>query len=192
MKKTGLILGLFAILAVSVISSTDIPRGYAVQPSPMGSPEIRALWMVPRLIFDADPEKGKIQIREYVQKMANAHFNTLLVEMPSDYIAALTDERYQKAIPITKWDALGELINFAHEVGLQVHLWYSFTDYKSPRSPEFNPLHNGNPKWAAVQIKERMEPNKERPKRMSVLCPLNPDARRWELGLLEQVIKRYP
>jgi uncharacterized lipoprotein YddW (UPF0748 family) len=190
MKSALAIFCFFVIMIGAVINWS-----YADHSSQVGDPEIRALWVVPRLQFEAVPEIGKKQIRAFVKKIGDANFNILLVEMPSDYMAAKTDERYQKDIPVAKWDAIGELIKMSHEAGLQVHLWYSFTDYKSPRSPEFNPIHKGDPQWAAVQIGERTTertPNRDLPRRMSVLCPVHPEARRWELGLLEQAIQRYP
>jgi uncharacterized lipoprotein YddW (UPF0748 family) len=190
MKKISLI-----VCFIANLISCNILIGYADTGFHEPNSEIRAVWMVPRLLFDEDPDKGKMEVRKFVKKIADANFNVILAEMPSEYIAAITDDRYQKVIPIIKWDAIGELIKNSREAGIQVHIWYSFTDYKSPRSPEFNPVHNGNPEWAAVQIDElNMDrtSNVKSLRRMSVICPLHPEARHWELRLLGQVLQRYP
>jgi uncharacterized lipoprotein YddW (UPF0748 family) len=127
---------------------------YPTKPAWAATPEIRGVWVAPEVQFDPDPVKGKAMIREFVERLANANFNVILAEMTSDYFAALTDGAYQQKIKIARWDALGELVKVAKEKGLQVHLWYSFTGYKSPRSPEFNAAHHGNPSWASVEIDE--------------------------------------
>jgi uncharacterized lipoprotein YddW (UPF0748 family) len=157
--------------------------------------EIRAVWMHPESQFSADPQKGKLEIHQFVERIVEANFNLILPWVRSEYVAALTDETYQKSIPIAKWDALGELIKVAHERGLQIHLWYSFTYYKTPSSPDFNSMHGGNPEWAARQIDELVPDKitgKVVPRRMANVCPLHPEAREWELNLIKRILERYP
>lgn len=157
--------------------------------------EVRAVWMHPELLFSADPETGRQEVRRFVERVANANFNLIFPWVRSEYVAALTDENYQKSMPIAKWDALGELIKVAHEKGLQVHLWYSFTNYKSRGSPEFNPKHGGSLQWAARRIDELVPDkvtNKITPRRMTDVCPLHSEAREWELNLIEKILDRYP
>lgn len=157
--------------------------------------EIRAVWMHLESQFDADPEKGKQDIEQFVNQLADANINLILPWVRSEYVAALTDEAYQKQVPIAKWDALGELVKAAHEKGLQVQIWYSFTYYKSPASPDFNSQHGGNPEWAARQMDELFaDPatGKVRPRKMRNICPLHYDARKWQLNLLEMLLDRYP
>lgn len=157
--------------------------------------EIRAVWMHPESQFSADPERGRLEVHQFVESIASANFNLILPWVRSEYVAALTDETYQKSIPIAKWDALGELIKVAHERGLQIHLWYSFTYYKSPNSPDFNPKHAGNPDWGARQLDELLPDRitgKVVPRRMANVCPLHPEAREWEVNLIRRVLDRYP
>ena len=167
----------------------------AAQAPPQPRPEIRAVWAHPESLFPSDPEKGKTEVRRFVDRMADAHFNLILPWVRSEYVAALTDEKYRAAVPVAKWDALGELISAAHEKGIAVEVWYSFTHYKSPESPEFNPKHGGDPAWAARRIDE-LVPDKATgqvvPRRMADLCVLHPGARDWELGLIDKVLDRYP
>ncbi len=157
--------------------------------------EARAVWMHPESQFSSDPQKGRQEVRQFVDRIANANFNLILPWVRSEYVAALTDEDYQKSVPIAKWDALGELIKAAHEKGLAVHLWYSFTYYKSANSPDFNPKHGGNPAWAARRIDE-LVPDKTTgkvvPRRMADVCPLHPEARQWQLNLIDKMLDLYP
>lgn len=157
--------------------------------------EIRALWTHPESQFSADPERGRKEVDQFVESVANANFNLILPWVRSEYVAALTDGTYQKFVPIAKWDALGELIRAAERKGIQIHLWYSFTYYKSPISPDFNSMHGGNPEWAARQIDE-LVPNKITgkvvPRRMANVCPLHSEAREWELNLIKRMLERYP
>ena len=156
------------------------------------APEIRAVWA--DLQFNADPEKGANEVREFVKSVADANFNAIFPWVSSEYFAALTDEKYQKIVPVAKWDALGQLLKVSQEKGLQVHLWYSFTGNKSSRSPEFDPVHGGNPNWAAIRTDELYADDTGRifPKRMTTLCPLRREGREWELRLLESLLEKYP
>jgi uncharacterized lipoprotein YddW (UPF0748 family) len=104
--------------------------------------------------------------------------------------------RVVKSVPIARWDALGEIIKAARARGVAVHVWYSFTHYESPESPEFNPRHKGNPAWAARRVSERVPEkaagSKYPPIPMEDVCPLHPEARRWQLDLIETLVDRYP
>jgi len=160
-----------------------------------GVSETRAVWMHPEVVFSADEEQGKVEVNQFVERLANARFNLILPWVRSEYMAALTDESYQKTVPIAKWDALGELIKAAHQKGMQVHPWYSFTYYKTPSSPEFNPQHKGNPEWASRRLDE-LVPDKTTgkiaPRARQNMCPLHAEARAWELKLIENMLDRYP
>ena len=156
--------------------------------------EGRAVWMHPESQFSADPDRGKEEVRLFVERIADANFNLIFPWVRSEYLAALTDEDYQKKVPIARWDALGELIKEAHEKGLEVHLWYSFTHYKSASSPDFNPKHGGNPGWAARRIDEIIpdkKTGKPVPRRMADACPLHSEARTWQLNLITKMLDRY-
>lgn len=157
--------------------------------------EIRAVWVHPESLFDGDPGKGRQEVHQFVDRLSDANINLVLPWVRSEYMAALTDERYRKRIPTARWDALGELIKAAHQKGIQTHIWYSFTYYKSPSSPEFDPRHGGDPSWAARQVDELVpDPatGRLKPRGMRNLCPLHPDARKWELNLIETMLARYP
>lgn len=160
-----------------------------------GTIEARGIWMHPESQFSADPQIGRQEVREWVEKVAAANFNLILPWTRSEYLAALVDAEYQRVVPIAKWDALGEIVRAASEKGIQVHLWYSFTYYKSPGSPEFNVTHKGNTDWAARRIDELIPDSatgKTAPRRMEDMSPAYPAARSWQLDLIERALQRYP
>jgi uncharacterized lipoprotein YddW (UPF0748 family) len=119
--------------------------------------------------------------------LANANFNFIMPWVLSEYAAALTDTNYLSVAPAAKWDALGELARDAARRGMQVHVWYSFTYYKSPKSPDFDPARGGDPAWAAWSLTDLQR----RTNSMTDVCPLHPAARKWEVALIESLLKRY-
>ncbi len=158
-------------------------------------PEYRAVWCHPEALFPADSAEGKAAVRRFVDRMADARFNLILPWIRSEYVAALTEERYRAAVPVAAWDPLGELIAAARDRGIAVQAWYSFTHYKSPESPEFDPKLGGDPAWAARRIDEKIpDPATGRiaPRRMADLCVLHPGAREWELKLIDGLLDRHP
>src|SRR5262249_43091950 len=116
--------------------------------------EARGVWLHPENLFDADPAKGKEQVRAMVRRLGDAHFNLILPWIKSDYLVALEDAEYRKKHPTAGWDALGALIEEATRAGISVQLWYAFTEYRSAGSPDFDPRVGGNPQWAARRIDE--------------------------------------
>ncbi|HNR72365.1 MAG: family 10 glycosylhydrolase [Verrucomicrobia bacterium] len=165
--------------------------GYAAAPA--AAPEARGIW-VHLTHFNPDPDRGKAEVKAFADRYADAHFNFVLPWVTSDYIAALTDPAYQTNQPTARWDALGELVRCARERHLQVHLWYSFTDYRFARSPDFNPRHGGDPAWAARRVtppaQAGQSPQVTSP--MNDVCPMHPEARAWQLKQVDSLLDRYP
>src|SRR5437867_1902570 len=137
-----------AVIA-AILICLNSPGVVAAEATPGTSPrEARGVWL--HLSgFSADAVQGKREVHQMVERLAKANFNFIMPWVLSEYAAALTDTNYQSAARTAKWDALGELAREAARGGMQVHLWYSFTHYKSPQSPDFNPSHGGSPSWAA-------------------------------------------
>ncbi len=148
--------------------------------------ETRGVWLH-LTDFSSDPVEGKKEVHATVERLADANFNLIMPWVLSEYAAALTDTNYLAAAPNAKWDSLGELVREAELRKIKVHLWYSFTYYKSPQSPEFNPKHGGNTNWAALSLENFQ--NKSNP--MTDLCPMHPEGRQWELKLIESLLDRY-
>ena len=160
-----------------------------------GATETRATWFHPISDFSADPAKGKEQVHATVQRLAEANFNLLLPWTTSDYLVALDDAGYRKRVPAAEWDLLGTLLDEAKAAGLRADMWYSFSDYKTAESPEFEPRVGGNPQWAARRVYETVpDPRTGQtvPRRVQTLCSLHPDARQWVIRLIGKALDRYP
>jgi uncharacterized lipoprotein YddW (UPF0748 family) len=203
---------------VSMLSAVGVPVGTRAAGAPMT--ELRGVWVETEQ-FSPDPPTGKKQVRNTVQRLADARLNLLLAWATSGFLVGLTNPRYAKAHPAARWDALGYLVQEAGAKGLPVHLWYSFTDYRATDSPDFDPEVGGNPDWAAIRIDELLPdyPTSGGAERASLwerflkkaqwemdrlsvplssqnrkhdVCPQHAGARQWQLRLLEGVLKRYP
>jgi len=133
------------ILAMAVAFRASLPQALA---KPAG-PEIRAAWL-PLGNFSKDEAKGRAEAKACVDRLANAHFNTLYVWVTSEYMVALHNERYRSLTQLAEWDGVGAAIRAAADRGMECHVWYSFTYYKSPTSPEFDPQEGGDPAWISV------------------------------------------
>lgn len=157
--------------------------------------EARAVWLHLPNMFDADPAKGKEQVRSTVRKLADSRFNLVLPWVTSDYLVALEDAEYRQGNPNAAWDSLGVLIDECARAGLSVDIWYAFTEYRNRKSSDYNPRVGGDPQWAALRITEyRADPKTGQiaPRKWEDVCPQHPGMRRWQLGHLVKVLKRYP
>jgi uncharacterized lipoprotein YddW (UPF0748 family) len=153
-----------------------------------GGVEVRAVWMPLEGHVSEDPAKGVVELQAMIDKLANANFNTVLLFIRSDYLVALDDEAYRKPSPLAAWDAVGKAIDLCDQHGLKVEAWYSFTHYKSPASPEFDPKQGGDPAWASVALGELGSSTRS----MLDCCPMHANARAWQLKLIKRLLKRYP
>jgi uncharacterized lipoprotein YddW (UPF0748 family) len=191
---------LLQLLSTASVASV-LPRAGAqerpmppIPRAPKPAKEVRAIWIHPEQHTDADEKTGKAQIKAQVDRYARANFNLILPWTVSGYLAALEHEEYRKDHPTAKWDWLGYLIEESAKVGIDVDMWYSFTDYRDPKSPEFNPAIGGSPTWMAKRIDE-LQPNQtvmKLDKRVDNVCPQHFGARAWMQAQLERTITRYP
>ena len=152
------------------------------------SVEIRATWLILDGHFSEDPARGRAEVQACINRLADAHFNAVFIWMRSEYAAAIQDERFRPLAPLATWDAVEEAMSAASKCGLQTHLWYSFTHYKSAQSPEFNRGAGGDPTWASMSVEELGSEVRS----MADCCPMHPAARKWELDLIQRMISRYP
>lgn len=163
--------------------------------APRPGKEVRAIWIHPEQHISVSEKEGKAQIKVMVERFARANFNLLLPWTVSGYLAALDHEEYRKDHPTAAWDYLGILIDEASSAGLDVDLWYSFTDYRDPHSPEFNAALGGSRDWMAKRLDEVM-PNQTLMKlesgRQDNVCPQHYQARAWMQAQLERTFTRYP
>lgn len=173
------------VFIVAIVTTRGLVINSAI--AKQSATEIRAAWLPLGGHFSKEEIKGSTEVKACVNRLADAHFNTLFIWVTSEYAAALHNERYRSQEPLAKWDAVGVAIRAGAARGLQSHVWYSFTYYKSSQSPEFDPSEGGDPTWVSVA--------KEAPAaeaRSADCCPMHPSARTWELNLIKQIIVRYP
>lgn len=180
------------------VGKAQAPAGQKLAPvprAPRPAKEVRAIWIHPEQHTDADEKTGRAQIKATVDRYARANFNLILPWTVSGYLAALEHEEYRKDHPTARWDWLGYLIEEAGKAGIDVDMWYSFTDYRDPKSPEFNPAIGGSTDWMAKRLDE-VVPNQKlmefKDKRTDNVCPQHFQARAWMQGQLERTIARYP
>lgn len=170
------------------------PADKPVPRAPKPSKEVRAIWIHPEQHTDADEKTGKAQIKAQVDRYARANFNLILPWTVSSYLTAVEHEAYRKDHPTARWDWLGYLVEESAKAGIDVDMWYSFTDYRAPNSPEFDPKIGGSPTWMAKRLDE-VNPNQtamKLDKRVDNVCPQHYAARAWMQGQLERTFARYP
>ena len=61
------------------------------------SGEVRGVWLHPESMFDADPVKGRSQVRASMERLAGAGFNLILPWIVSDYLVACESALYRQA-----------------------------------------------------------------------------------------------
>jgi len=153
--------------------------------------EDRGVWIHPeRYLTTRDDREGRAQVRTMVNRYVDAGFNLLLPWTVSGYLAAVEDPRLQQAHPSASWDALGVLLEEAQAQKINVDIWYSYTEYRGPKSPEFDPAFGGDPAWRAIHS-EKFKSGKDEADGAWNLCPIHAPARRWQLDLLGRALKRY-
>jgi len=175
------------LLAIPPAAALAASALAAEQSSGASGKEARGVWIHPERSFPAEEKEGRAKVRAIVERYARANFNLLLPWTRSEYLAALESPEYAARHPIARWDALGALIEEARRVGIGVDMWYSFTDYRSPSSPEFNPAVGGDPGWAA----RKFPVDTTGPDRVMNVCPQHYQARTWQMNQLIRALARY-
>lgn len=159
--------------------------------------EARGVWVHVPKQFGADPAAGRPRVRAFIDAVADARFNLVVVWISGEYLAALEDPAYREREPSAAWDAVGELVAACRDRGLRVEAWVSFTFWKTPRSPEFDPARGGDPAWAsrrrpAAPPAADADPAQAVPDDTIDLCPNHDAARAWEIRQFEGMLDRYP
>jgi uncharacterized lipoprotein YddW (UPF0748 family) len=185
-----------AVLAAKAAAET-LPAVQTVpRPAPLGlthaGGEDRGIWIHPeRSLTTRDAQQGRAQVRTMVSRYVDAGFNLLLPWTVSGYLAAVDEPRLRDAHPSASWDALQVLAEEADAQKINVDIWYSFTEYRGPKSPEFDPVYGGDPAWRAIH-NEKFKSGKDEADGAWNVCAQHAPARRWQLDLLERALKRYP
>ncbi|HWQ52054.1 MAG TPA: family 10 glycosylhydrolase [Bryobacteraceae bacterium] len=179
---------------MSLVPASAAASRLQAAPAAAGT-EARAVWLHLASMFDADPKKGKEQLRACVGRLAETNFNLILPWVTSDYLVALEDAECRQGNANAAWDSLGVLIDESARAGLTVETWYAFTEYRNAKSSDYNPRLGGDPRWAALRITEyRPDPKTGviAPRKWEDVCPQHPGMRKWQMALLGKMLARYP
>lgn len=157
--------------------------------------EMRSICIHPEQHISANEAEGRKQIKAEVDRYAAANFTHILPWTTTGYLAALDHEEYRKDHPTARWDWLAYLSEEASKAGIDVHLWYSFTEYREDSAPEFNPSLGGNPEWKAKRLDE-LRPDQTTFKfewhKVPSVCPQHFAARKMMQAQLDRALTRYP
>ena len=106
------------------------------------SGEDRGIWIHPeRSLITRDAKQGRILVHDMVSRYVDAGFNLLMPWTVSGYLMAVENASLQDAHPSASWDALAVLLEEADAQKVNVDIWYSFSEYRGPKSPEFDPKY---------------------------------------------------
>lgn len=176
---------------------------------PPGPPEVRGIYAMPLWYWNAPTAAtSRAKMGQWLERAVETGLNVVHAWIESDGLASLlgepayaTHDYYDFWNPERGWDPLGELIAGAHDRGMEVHLWYSFTRYKRSALPipEYNPdlevLPPGDPDWASLRKPEyeRGYHDSSHPKVGGAsLCVNAEGAHDWTLEALARAFERYP
>lgn len=156
------------------------------------SGEDRGIWIHPeRSLITRDAKQGRILVHDMVSRYVDAGFNLLMPWTVSGYLMAVENASLQDAHPSASWDALAVLLEEADAQKVNVDIWYSFSEYRGPKSPEFDPKYGGDQAWRAIHS-DKFKTGKDEADGAWNVCVQHAAARRWQLELLDRALKRYP
>ncbi len=169
MKKTLLSIFLVFALAGAVFAST------AVGPDP--SPRVRGVWIYPGQ-FGTDKSAALPRLASTLSEYRRAGIDTLilLVKTTSGYV--YYPSRIAPMDPAWDWDFTAELVREAGRLGMSVQAWFCVF----PEEALVGQVR-AHPEWLIENKAGELHP---------ALNPANPDARRYELGLMEEFLDLYP
>lgn len=151
--------------------------------------EGRAVWAHPR-----DAGTTEASVRAFVEQLAAAHVNTLVMEVKTATGLYWPSERFAAAVvpEYRAFDFPAVLVREAHARGIAVHAW--FFDFAEGATSHVATAH---PEWLALSPDGKpttSEVLRGAPYRMAWMCP----ARRpgytdqWLIPLIREFVERYP
>ncbi|MBM3464196.1 MAG: hypothetical protein FJX76_19035, partial [Armatimonadetes bacterium] len=170
------------------LPTTVIPPPHAEAQAPIAPVvEGRGIWIEMKTL-PRDPEG----VRKVVRSLARCHFNFLLVEVTYEGAALYPSSLTQQDPRFAGVDVLQPLIEEAHRLGIEVHAWIWVM--KQSRWRENDPRPGGpilalHPEWTALNKEGRaVSPGSS----YYWLCPSRPEVRGFLLGMMEELVARYP
>lgn len=135
----------------------------------LSAAEFRGMFVYP--LTNSTEGPGLIEITNNVNLLVASKCNAYLANVTSTHGVALTNG--------SAWDDLTNIIRVARAQNIDTYLWYAPYLVKSS-SPELT----AHADWA--------QKSKSDVARTDAICLNNPDVRDWELGMITNLITRYP
>lgn len=159
-------------------------------------PEVRAIWLDRGTIVEAGSEAGLAQVFD---RLAAAGINTVFFETINAGFPIYPSRIAPQQNPLTlHWDPLRAAVKLAHERQIELHAWmwtFAVGNKRHNILPEIRlpesypgPVLTAHPEWASLDHRQRLFPGTQ-PE--TWLDPANPEARRYLLDLITEMVTEY-
>ena len=161
---------------------------------PQTQPEIRAMWLDRGTIIRAGSEQ---QLAKIFDRLAAAGFNTVFFETVNAGYPIYPSRVAQIKNPLVRgWDPLASAVKLAHQRRMELHAWvWIFAIGNQRHNALLNlpkeypgPVLDLNPTWAGYDNRGRIF---HLGSGKTFLDPANPEARRYLIQMLEEIVKNY-
>jgi len=195
-----------AFLLLFALGAWVTAPALAGNPSRTPKREVRAVWITTVLGLDwpksNDPAEQRRSLREMVERLHQAHFNTIFFQVRgrADALYRSRYEPWSQQLTGTLgvdpgWDPLEFIITEAHERGMELHAWFNtFLVKTGARPPVTDPLHVilAHPEWLR-QVEGEWWFDPGLPEVRSYLVDVSMDIlRRYDVDGLHFDFIRYP
>jgi uncharacterized lipoprotein YddW (UPF0748 family) len=172
MKNTAVVLLLAGLLGLAVLPSPAAPAG-------AGGPSsrIRGVWLSPAQ-FGTDKAAATARLASTLADYRRAGIDTLMVLVKTTSGYVYYPSRIAPMDPAWDWDFMADLVREAGREGLTVHAWFCVF----PEEALVGQVR-AHPEWLIENRAGELHP---------ALNPADPDARRYELGLMQEFLDLYP
>ena len=180
-------------LEVFLISLAVTSAGGQLDRIPSPKQEVRAVWVTTAAGLDwpksRDIRQQQATLREIVQTLHKAHFNTIFFQVRARGDAYYKSSKEPWAENLTGtlgqdpgWDPLAFLLNEAHTAGMEVHAWFNLYKVGAAALPaRTKPSHISlaHPDWTFIYDDELW------------LNPGIPDVNRYLLSVAMELVRNY-
>ncbi|MEO1094940.1 MAG: family 10 glycosylhydrolase [Cyanobacteria bacterium J06638_28] len=157
-------------------------------------PEMRAMWLDRGSIVRAGSRQ---RLAALFDNMQNAGINTVFLETVNAGYPIYPSRLAPSQNPLTRrWNPLATAIELAHERNMELHAWLWIFAAGNQRHNDIlnlpdnylGPVLNAHARWAAYDNQGNNIPKGQT---KPFYDPANPEARRYILGLIDEVISNY-
>jgi uncharacterized lipoprotein YddW (UPF0748 family) len=179
-------------IAFFVVATLPFLRPAIAAPATQLSTEVRGVWLVSQ-----DLLKPRDQIAQMLDQFADAHFNSVFIDIWFRGYVAYPDSKIVPQYPQLHDDVIGFIVDECHKRNLQAHAWlsYGFYAYFTPdatKDKSRGPLLDRYPELTAIDENGRAYLHNEKLGDHFSLCPSNPRSHELLSQILVEAIIRYP